>query len=122
MNLAEALHDSEITEAFDVVRSAGQFVAGGWQDTKTQLRLFGVVSVAQPDDLQMIPEGDRVVGARAFYSCRAMFVTRGADQPGDPTGTSDVLLFQGVQYRVCRVFNYRNRGYYKAIAVRMSGQ
>jgi hypothetical protein len=40
---------------------------------------------------------------------------------GDLSGTSDILVWQGIKYRVLAVRNYEQRGYWSAIAARMAG-
>ena len=63
-----------------------------------------------------MPEGDRPAEAMTFFSVRQLFTT-----DADASGTSDVLTWQSTKYRVLAVWNYSNRGYYMAIAERMSG-
>jgi hypothetical protein len=117
--LDDTVIDADLAESYTVLRSSGQFVAGGWTDTKTTIAAFGVVSVARPKDLEMLPEGDRPLEARVFYAQQPLYVTR--DNPQDGTGTSDVLIWQSVYYRVLTVFDYSNRGYWKVIAARTLG-
>lgn len=118
MNLGLAIADSNIAEPFQVLRSSGQFVAGGFQDTKTTVGMWGNVSLASPQDLDMAPEADRVTGAIAVWSQQEIFVTRASPTPG----TSDIVVWQGEQYRVSMVMRYPRRGYWKAVAVRMAGR
>jgi hypothetical protein len=118
-NLTEAVDDSELGESFTILRSNGQFVAGGFQSTVTQLQAFGVVSVASPKDLEMMPEGDRFADIRSFYVSQPLYTTR--DNSAEGTGVSDILLWQGFQYRILRVSPYGNRGYWKGWATRILG-
>ena len=106
-----------MAENFVITRTPGVFGAGGWiPGTPQIIQAYGVVSVASAKDLDAVPEGDRVKGSMVFHSTNPMFVTNGL-----AGATSDVLNWNGDQYRVYNVGDYSNRGYYKAIACRLLG-
>lgn len=118
--LIDAVSNADIAEPFTIKRSTGSFAAGGWQSSNTALPAYGVVSVAQDTYLEMVPEADRVHGARVFVSTTPMYVT--SDERLDQTaGTSDILIWNIQKYRVHSVGNYINRGFYYAVATRMRG-
>jgi hypothetical protein len=118
-NLLDAVNNPDIAEPFQIQRNPGIFAAGGWQAGQNVLiQAYGVVSVANARQLEMIPEADRVHGARVFHSSTPMYVTS-----EDNGITADVLIYNGVSYRAMSMGNYANRdGYYEAVAVRMAGQ
>ena len=118
MDLSEVINDPELAEAFTILRSTGSFGAGGWSETKATVPAYGVVSPSSPDDIQQLPEGDRVAGNTTFYTSQAMYITHGGQQ----AGTSDIIQWQGQQWRLAQVWDYSTRGYYKAVGVRMSGE
>jgi hypothetical protein len=118
INVEEVVMDPDLTQAFDVYRNYGSFKPGGWsEDDESVITMMGVVSVSAPKDLQQVPEGDRVMGARTFHTNREIFVTRNTDDPG----TSDRILYDGEFWRVAQVSPYGQYGYWKAVAIRMSG-
>ena len=119
LNVADVILDADLAESFQIVRSAGQFVAGGWNDAKKTIKAFGIVTMARARDIEMLPEGDRTLEARAFYCTQPLYVSH--DNSQDGRGTSDILQWGGSSYRVLNVLEYGNRGYWKAIAVRLSG-
>jgi len=118
-NLLDVVSNPDICEGFQIQRNPGVFAAGGWQAGQNVLiQAYGVVSVASARQLEMIPEADRVHGTRVFHSATPMYVTS-----EDKGITADILIYNGVSYRVMSVGNYANRGgYYEAVAVRMAGQ
>lgn len=121
IDLSEVVEDPDLAEPFTIIRTSGQFGAGGWlADTPQNITAFGVVSVATPKEIADLPvEADKIKEVRAFWSTTPMFVTNAV---GVAAGaTSDVLVWQGVQYRVLALPDYSNRGYYKALAIRMAG-
>jgi hypothetical protein len=118
-NLLDVVSNPDIAECFTIQRNPGIFTQGGWQAQEpVTIQAFGVVSVASARQLEMVPEADRVHGARVFHSSTPMYVTS-----EDLGITSDILIWNGISYRVMSVGPYQNRGgYYEAVAVRMAGQ
>lgn len=110
----EDAFDADNCEPFTILRYAGNFAAGGYQEQPATLARFGVISNPQGSDLAQVPEGDRVNGA---------IMINGWDEIKETNseGTSDVVVWQGQQYKVVKVWNYSNRNYWYAYAVRMSG-
>lgn len=118
INVGEIINDPDLCQSFTVSRSSGQFGAGGWmENAPTSLTLLGVITPSTADELQQVPEGDRVTGAMTFYSTVILFETHDDSQ----SGTSDILTWRGQKYRIVRVFPYEDYGYNKAVAVRMQG-
>jgi hypothetical protein len=68
------------------------------------------VEVAEENTLLQVPEADRVTGARVFWSTSPIYETR----TGTDRGTSDVLLHNGTQYRLAKVWDWSDNGYFKA--------
>lgn len=120
INLSRVVNSPNLAQSFTALRSSGQFGLGGWQNTTTSVSMYGVVSVATSDDLEMVPEGDRVIGAMVFHSSQPMYRTRDANTSGG-TGLSDLVLWRGEQYRILYVAPYADYGFYRAIAVRILG-
>lgn len=117
MDISEMVQDSDLGEPYQILRNTGKFAAGGWSaDEPKPIDVFGIVSLARQDELQQLPEADRSTEARVFYSVTEMFVTS-----EDSSQLSDVLVWMGDQYRVTNVWNYVQRGFFKALAVRMAG-
>lgn len=117
MDLSDVVSDPDLAENYTIQRITGSFQAGGWvANSPVSIPAYGVVSVAKPEDLDGIPEGDRIEGSMVFHSTQQMFVTKSATNQ-----TSDQLLWQGDLWRVYSVGNYSNRQYWKAIAARILG-
>lgn len=116
--LQDVVNDPDLAEPFIIERSSGgQFVSGGWSEDTTEISVFGVVTVATEKQLESLPEADRVHGIRAFFLQCPIYVT--SEERG---GTSDILVWNGVNYRVLQVAQFQNRGgFYCALAARMTG-
>jgi hypothetical protein len=120
MDLSQVVLSGALAERFQVVRSKGAFVAGGFSSQQSAFFAYGVVSVASGKDLDQVPEGDRIQEARVFHSRVPIYLTR--DNLAEGTGVSDILVWKNTKYRVISSSNYSNRNYYRAVGVRMEGK
>jgi hypothetical protein len=125
-DLAFVITDGVLSEPWTIQRSTGSFQLGGWVTTSTTIDAWGVVSVAQPEDLEMIPEADQVTGIMVFHTQQIIYITR-KDKPENGVEVqrvSDIMIWPvGTlqRWRILHVFPYPNRNYWKAFGVRMSG-
>jgi hypothetical protein len=119
--LQDVANDPDLAEEWTVIRNSGAFMSGSWQATESVLPFYGVTNVDEPYYIEMIAEGDRVHGARLFISECRMYVTSELRQDGT-SGTSDVIVWHGVKYRVHSVGDYSDRGgFFIAVSQRMQG-
>jgi hypothetical protein len=132
IDVSEVINDPDFAQPFSILRSSLQFVPGGVSNTQTQTPARGVIRPAKANELRTLPEGDQISGAIAVHSTDPIYETRnsgGLGQQGFGEGgfgspdyaLSDVILWRNQQYRVAFVWPWADFGYYKAIAVRMSG-
>lgn len=133
INIAEVINDPDFAQPFTIQRDSGQFAAGGWQPNITLVQVYGVITVADAQTLDMIPEGDRPTGAMSFYSTCEIYETHtepnaygqgGAGQGGygGAQGTSDIICWRNQNYRIVKVVLEADWGYWKAVGVRMAGE
>jgi len=121
-DLSFVVDDGVLSESYTINRSTGTFQLGGWQTVVTSIPGYGVVSVANMEDLDMIPEGDRVTGAMVFHSQQRIYLTQLDSGPNGPQQrVSDIIVWNYQQWRVLHVGPYPNRNFWKAIAVRLQG-
>jgi hypothetical protein len=129
INVRELMQDGDFVQDFSVIRTdptTGQYVPGGFDVQPTTLAFRGISQVADPRTLDMVPEGDFVLGSRVFWSDAPIYETEATntgDTTIDPTEgrISDVLVFHGEQWKVIHVWGWQDNGYFKALAVRMRG-
>lgn len=189
ISVQEVVSDPDMVapEPYTIMRSVGQFIAGGFQSAVTPIPMLGPVQQASLKELDMLPEADRISSVRSFWSTVPILVTRGyqpipsthqevvggsgqvftisTTPPGgfinlyiagklmvagvdyELRGTtiilvapvtdavlvvqwpitaniqpaaSDILLFQGQQYRVMAVYYDPGGGYWKALGTRLA--
>lgn len=118
IDVIDGITDADVASPFTIQRNPGQFAAGGWQANAAQvIQAFGAVRNTKGRELDMVPAADRVHELATFRSTSPMY-----DTDAVKGITSDVLTWQGSQYRVVVVKQYQEQGYYLAIAARMSGE
>lgn len=119
LDLSIVANAPDLAQQFTILRSInGEYSYGTYGDNKESIVLYGPVSIAKDRDLQMIPEGDRASGAMVFWCSQQVYSAR--DVNGSPQN-SDILEWNGVQYRVMTVSQRPQNGFWRAIATRMQG-
>jgi hypothetical protein len=119
--LTEIVNDPDLAQAFTLFRSTGQYVAGGWANTVTQIPSYGVITVASEEALDMVPEGDRVSGSMHVLTAARLYETHEAGVAGKNGGLSDQIQWNGQMYRVQAVAPWKDFGFWSAVFVRMTG-
>jgi hypothetical protein len=127
IDLSEAVYDCEIGSCFVIFRQTGSFGSGGWvANAPKTINAFGIVTVATPKELEMVPEGDRVKGSLHIIYGQRLYTTWEANGPSVAGqiggGTSDQIQWDGQLYRVQAVEPWGPMlGFWHAVAVRMRG-
>lgn len=117
VDLTEVAMDVDLGAEVTIIRQTGTYAMGGWQVLSTQqIPAFGVLGIASPETLEMIPEGDRVTGSIEFVTAQPIYETLTST-----SGISDKILWNGNTYRVQSVAPWPMNGFYDAILVRMAG-
>lgn len=111
VNVSRVVLSPKLSQTFSVFRQTGKFVRGRPSQAESEIKLRGVIKPAKAQEIEMIPEGDRVGGEVVIYATEKLRVT-------SESGTSDEVLWNGDRYKIYSVSPYSDYGYYKAIAVR----
>ena len=115
--------DPDFAQEFVITRSCGgSWQAGKWVNETIKVCSYGVIQPSTPEELEQVPEGDRVTGALSFHSEQALFETHTYGPNDKFAGTSDIIWHRGQNYRLAKVFPWEDFGYFKAIGIRISGQ
>jgi hypothetical protein len=118
-SIAEVVNDPLFAQTFTIVRSqGGSWQMGQWQNNVSTLQMWGAIQPPSPTDLEQVPEADRVTGLIAIWITVPIYETN----VELTNGISDVAIWHGQKYRILRDAEWQDYGYWKAFAVRMSGQ
>jgi hypothetical protein len=127
-DLSFVVDDGTLSDPYSIERSTGTFEQGGWVTSPEIIPGYGVISVADAEDVEMVPDGDEITGAMVFHSQDRIYLTQmdqqkyGTEGYGQVTQrVSDIILFLNQRWRVLFVFPYPQHNFWKAIAVRMQG-
>ena len=92
----ELIHDPDFCDTFQLIRRVGSEWERGEQIVQIEtLTIEGIISPATSKDIEMLPEGDRQTGMKAFYADVPMRVT-------DTEETSDVCVYRGNSTSCCK--------------------
>ena len=111
---------NDVSDAFDGwlqtitgTRNAGSYVAGRWvAGTPSALSFNGVIQNATPDDLKVLPEGQRTEEAIKIHTIFELI------SQIDNTTNGDVIAYRSKNWLVYNVAHRYIGGYHKAIAIR----
>jgi hypothetical protein len=117
INVSNVVNSPRMAQPFTILRGPGSWLNGVWIPTATPIDGFGVVSVAQPRDIEMIPEGDRVTGMMVFHSECPIYGTH-ANSAGQGA-SSDIVVWRSQNFRILFVYPFEDYGYFRAIGTRM---
>jgi hypothetical protein len=115
IDVSQIVNTPEFAQDYTILRSAGSWLNGVWILTTTPLAGFGVVSIAEPNDVMMNEAGDIIKGEMVFHSDTPIFTTSALQGR-----SSDIITWNGTNYRILQVGPYRDYGYYRAVGVRMT--
>lgn len=115
INVARVINSPHLSQVIRYHRTTGQWVNGEYIQTKAvPLTCVGIVTVAKPKDLQLLPEGDRLEGAMKFLTTVQLF------QTNDKT-VSDVVEWRGAKYKILTVTPDIDYGFFRSIGIRLEG-
>jgi len=123
LNIAELLSDPDFVQSVVVNRRVNQLVTTGDAAGEIGIQTFllsvnmCVQPVKDPDDLNVLPEGQRSSKMMKFYSLVALHCDDGDLPSGSTDAIFDVVQWNGEKYKLLHVRNWADYGYYEAIGV-----
>ena len=111
---------NDVSDAFDGwlqtitgTRNAGSYVDGRWvAASPVALSFSGVIQNATPDDLKVLPEGQRTEEAIKIHTTFKLIPQI------DNTTNGDIISYQSKNWLVYNVAHRYIGGYHKAIAIK----
>ena len=119
INLTRVVNSPAFAQAYTVNRSSGTFQQGCYVSVTSAIPFWGIIQPATEEDLAQVPEGDRSTGMMGFISEQPMYKTRAQ---GSASGLGDTITWDAQEYRVVAVVLWKDFGFNKAIAARLSGE
>ena len=117
INVASVVHSPMLSQKITVMRRWGKWENGLFvRGLSEKLTIKGVITIAKPEDLEILPEGDRQSGTLRVLTTEKLYQT-GEEE----TGLSDVIVWRGNQYRLISVSPDVDYGFFRSLAVKMRG-
>lgn len=109
LDVSEIFDDPDLAREADFEIRGGAFDADGeWVDEYTPATFVAIVHATKPDDLLLLPEGERHLPAKKVMTPSEIKV-------------GDFLLYKGARWRVSACSDWSDYGFYNAIATRHDG-
>lgn len=115
LNLADIVASPEFTQQIIIKRhSNGRYVNGRFEQDKKEIKINAVVSASDEKTLSMVPEGDRNETIKSVHSLEKIYMTSSEVSKGE-NRTSDVIIYNGDEYKVIAVMDADDYGFTKAV-------
>lgn len=109
IDLSQLIHDPDFCEPFVIRRQKGSWKNGRFELVYEDCKVKGIVEPTSGDDLEQLPEGDRVSGMMTFYTKEQVQLAL------DPQ-PADHIICRGKVYKAVQVLDWSRHGFYKTIA------
>lgn len=120
VDISFLIEDPDFAQPFIAYRKSGTWKKGKFVQNEEKIKHFGIIQPVSTEDIEQLPEGDRIKGVMCFYSRKEIHLTRTGSDETTP-GTSDEIEWRKMRYKVIQVMPYIDYGYVKAFGVRMEG-
>lgn len=118
INLSSVIHSPYFAQTFSILRTSGTWDNGVFvKGTPTTVTFEGIITVASPKDLSIVAEADRRGGGMRILTTEPIYAT-GEEST---SGFSDILLWNGKQWRIQSVTPDSDWGFYRGICTRLIG-
>ncbi|TNV90819.1 hypothetical protein C5H24_11065 [Xylella fastidiosa] len=109
LDLRPIFRNSRFAQRVQVLRCHGQYLADGtWQQEYFLDTVLAIIHPVTPDDVQLLPEGQRYFPSKKIMSQHALCV-------------GDLVRYQDTTWRIVQLSDWSEYGYYHGIAVRHDG-
>jgi hypothetical protein len=114
IDVSDIITDPDFVQDFQLVHCQGLFQNGRWTETETlpAIAVRGIVIPAKDDELQILPEAERLNATQAVYALQELTI-------GDQEGIqADRIIYLGQWYRLVHVKYYAQCNLWYALAQR----
>lgn len=109
IDVSRLLTDPDFCEPFVIRRRVGKWEAGRFIAVPEDTAVTGIVEPTNGDDLEQLPEGDRVSGMMTFYTKQPVYLSWDKRQ-------SDEIIWRDRVYKAVQILDWSRHGFYKVIA------
>lgn len=111
LDISFLLDDPDFVTTFQVIKTSGEWQDGEYVVLPTVPEtVSGVVRATGKDDLEMLPEADRISGSITFWTRKPIDLDLTASPPPR-------LRYAGNTYKIMHLENWQDSGYTKMIGI-----
>lgn len=116
LDMSEVILSPEYTQPLIVKRrSNGRYVKGRFEQDEEEIKIdAAVVSASDAKTLSTIPEGDINGTEKTIYTTERLYLTT-YDGKKDKNFTSDIVIYNGDEYKVIKIHDAQDYGFTKAV-------
>lgn len=120
INVSELIGDPDFCQpnGVKVTRRPMEIVNHKPKNTEKKLTLTGIITIADEQSDEMLPEADRNKEAINVFTYSRLFCT-GYDRATGRDYMADIVTFEGVNYKVAYCLNDEQYGFCRSKAVKM---
>lgn len=120
INVSELIGDPDFCQpnGVKVTRRQMEIVNHKPKNTEKKLTLTGIITIADEQSDEMLPEADRNKEAINVFTYSRLFCT-GYDRATGRDYMADIVTFEGVNYKVAYCLNDAQYGFCRSKAVKM---
>ena len=112
LDLSDIITSPEFRQQIEIIRdTGGRWYQGKYEKTSEILFTMGVVSATNEREIEMLPEGDRGTETKDIHTIIPVYTARG----GSTGRAADIVVWNGERYKVVKVQNSGDYGYWKAV-------
>lgn len=124
IDVSDLITDSDFANRYTVMRSRGEWIDGRFEIKEDKrLNYYGVVQQASDKEIEQLDIGDNVNHILKFFTTpnRKLYITNDNPNDNEEDYISDVILYKGDKYKIIKISNWENNGYYRAYTIRVAG-
>lgn len=111
LDISFLLDDLDFVTTFQIVKNQGEWQDGEYVVSQAASEtVSGVVRATGKDDLEMLPEADRISGSITFWTRKPIDLDLTASPPPR-------LRYAGNTYKIMHLENWQDSGYTKMIGI-----
>lgn len=119
IDVSELITDPDFAKPFMITRSSGGTFTDGLYTAGeiTEINRLGIIQPYAPKEVEYDALGNAITGDIKIWSLLPIYLTRDEEtEEENDSGYSDIVKWESDDYKVTWVKNWKQHGYYSAVA------
>lgn len=121
INVSELINDPDFAQPGGVnfIRRKCTVVNHRPSVTETKMNVVGIITIADDTSVEMLPEADRSTESIHVFTYEQLFTTGRKDDTAVDGYLSDIVIWQGVKYKVMKCLDDSQYGFCRSTAEKL---